>query len=593
MNEIRTLTVDGKTYDCFQDLVARGSIAGLHTRIDHIEAGGVGGTTEYNRVSVRDYGAVGDGDADDRQAIIDAFTAAKSMLPCEVYFPAGTYGISNGIQIEMAYGTGGLLVRGAGRDITQIKYLESYDPRQEGVSWYAIRIWPDGMQKKPKVLPPTENEWLHDISITGLTVYDTDPCAHAIHPDKGDTSKEETHGFDIQFCKRVSVTDCNIITVGDEAIDICSCHDVVVMNNHVVGSPGAGSAGGAISIGDGSKGVVVANNTINGTAEDETLDDGTVITKSNFGIAVESLNTPVADVAITGNTITNVRGSGVHFNTPNDGASITNLSIADNIISNCFKSVVCDGTYPKAGLKITGNIISDCAGNAVDMEDFSDVIFCNNTIRNIHGAYAYRGISGSSTQIICNNLFENIGQAAMYVSGKLEVKDCVFKNIFTENRTNAAAIVKYGGTMTVSGCKLINNKSSKGIQNADAVEHTEIELIDADGKANNGGDALSGTATKRIIGGVFGGRVKISQPNAIVNGLTITSTNIGNHALQIAANGVSVIGCNIDITAKDAINENSGYNGSLIMGNIVNRPITTVGANTVAVNNVDLRNLTA
>ena len=59
--------------------------------------------------------------------------------------------------------------------------------------------------------------------------------------------------------------------VGDEAIDIYSCHDVVVTNNHVVGSPGAGSAGGAISIGDGSKNVVVSGTTINGTAEDETL----------------------------------------------------------------------------------------------------------------------------------------------------------------------------------------------------------------------------------------------------------------------------------------------------------------------------------
>ena len=77
--------------------------------------------TEYNHINVRDYGAVGDGVADDREAIVAAFTAAKSKLPCEVYFPAGTYGISNGITVEMAYGTGGLRVRGAGRDTTTIK----------------------------------------------------------------------------------------------------------------------------------------------------------------------------------------------------------------------------------------------------------------------------------------------------------------------------------------------------------------------------------------------------------------------------------------------------------------------------------------
>ena len=161
--------------------------------------GGEGGgstATEYNRVSVRDYGAVGDGVADDRQAIIDAFTAAKSMLPCEVYFPAGTYGISNGITVDMAYGTGGLLVRGAGRDITTIKYLESYDPNQAGNQWYAIRIWPVGM---PNTKPTAEDDYLHDISYTGLTVYDTDPIAHAWNPAKGDPDQEETHGFDLHF----------------------------------------------------------------------------------------------------------------------------------------------------------------------------------------------------------------------------------------------------------------------------------------------------------------------------------------------------------------------------------------------------------
>ena len=88
-----------------------------------------------NRVNVRDFGAVGDGVADDRQAIVDAFAAALDNLPCEVYFPAGVYGISNGITLNMTYGTGGLAVRGAGRDVTTIKYLEEgYNPDVTGTS---------------------------------------------------------------------------------------------------------------------------------------------------------------------------------------------------------------------------------------------------------------------------------------------------------------------------------------------------------------------------------------------------------------------------------------------------------------------------
>lgn len=593
MNEMKTLTMGGKTYNSFIDQTARDGVSAVNRRIDNLPTGGGGGgSAEYNRVSVRDYGAVGDGVADDRQAIIDAFTAAKSMLPCEVYFPAGTYGISNGITVNMEYGTGGLLVRGAGRDITQIKYLDEYVSDN---GWYAIRIWPVGM---PHTKPTNENDYLHDISYTGLTVYDPDPIGHAINAAKGDSDTEETHGIDLHYCKGVSVTDCQFITVGDEAIDICFCHDVVVMNNRCIGSPAAGSAGGAISIGDGCKGVVVGFNTVNRTAADETLDDGTVLTKANYGITVESLANPVEGVIITGNVVSNIHGGGINFGTPNAGSRITNLSIVGNTIVGCDTAIRGQGTYDREGIRIDKNIISDCSAEAVNIDGVTadkaygirDVAVCGNTFRNIGGSYAVRCLGYTAKYYFADNIFENLQGKAMYLGGDIIIKDCVFDGVCLGTRDDQV-VIDAGSSrhLSVYGCRLVNVLSKAGINGASVVENTHIELTDTNGVVDGACDVLKGTALWRVVNCRLGGRFAIQKDNAIVQGVTITSSNIGANAITIKANGVMVTGCNININAYSSIMENDGYNHNLFANNIINRAITTVGAQTVAVNNIDTR----
>lgn len=588
----------GKTYDNFQDTTAREGVAGLHSRINNLVIEGGGGSVEYNRVSVRDYGAVGDGVTDDRQAIIDAFNAAKLMLPCEVYFPAGTYAFDNGITVEMPYGSGGLRVCGAGRELSILKYSERYSPDVTGNSthWYAIRIWPVGM---PASKPTSEDEWLHDISYMGLTVHDPDPIAHAWHLDKGDPDQEETHGFDLHYCKGASVTDCQFITVGDEAIDICSCYDVVVMNNRIVGSPGAGPGGGAISINDGSNGVVVSGNTINGSAPDEVLDNGTVITKSNNGITLESLSLPVRNVTILGNSILNMHGTGVKMYNTANGTNIENAIVVGNIIAGCDNGVLIhgapkDGTL-KTGLKIHDNLVVDCTNYALEAIGIDELTVSGNTFRNI-GAGIKTNQSNNSTQVIADNLFENVAGQAVYCAGEVVIKNCVFNGIGTADTPPAtlpnAAIEKYGtsSTLTVSGCVMKDVRVAnvkRGIHKADYIEHTDIELVNENGVANAGGDAINGA--KQVIGGRVGGRVYISGDNGTVQGVTIVSTDIGSHAINVNGNGVSVIGCNVNINNYNAIHEGSGKNNNLFANNIVNRDISKVGAQSIAVNNIDTR----
>lgn len=553
----------------------------------------------YHRVNVRDCGAVGDGVTDDRAAILAAFEQAKQMLPCEVYFPAGVYGISNGITVEMAYGTGGLAVRGAGRDVTTIKYLESYDPDQKGNMWYAIRIWPVGM---PDTKPPADDDYLHDISITGLSVFDPDPCAHAWHPSKGDPSKEETHGFDLQYTKRVSVTDCNLLYVGDEAIDICGCHDVIVINNHIEGCPAAGTAGGAISIGDGCKGVVVSGNTVNGSAPDETLDDGTIIKKNNFGIAVESLFLPVTDVTITGNVVTNIQGHGINLGATNTGSGLTNIIISNNVIDGCRIGVDDEGTYPKSGIVICDNIIANTRtdggdyGHAIRFNTgLVDVVVTGNTMKNIAGEFAIRAVEGNSTQVYADNLIDGLDNAVYFGSGDITIKDCVIKNTGRVTRGTTGAIICTSGVLNVANCTLKNIENAKGIVGATSVENTDIALF-KDGAVASGDYIVDYSTTyrlKRVIGCRLNGRLWIKKDYAVVQGVIIESDNIGNNAITVSANGVLVTGCVIVTKANNAISETSGYDCNIFANNICRRSIAKTGAHSVSVNNVDLDDMTA
>lgn len=81
-------------------------------------AGAVGGTVQsklQERVSVKDFGAVGDGVADDTAKIQAAIDAVR-ISGGEIYFPVGTYKITSSLVVDTASYTKGLILRGAGRN---------------------------------------------------------------------------------------------------------------------------------------------------------------------------------------------------------------------------------------------------------------------------------------------------------------------------------------------------------------------------------------------------------------------------------------------------------------------------------------------
>ena len=202
------------------------------------------------------------------------------------------------------------------------------------------------------------------------------------------------------------------------------------------------------------------------------------------------------------------------------------------------------------------------------------------------GAYVH-GVDS----LVEGNVFENIGAEAVYIIKSAAIRACTIKNTGLSETKGNGAISCYGDAVyCVYGCKLTGVRQTKGIFNATEISDTIIEMVDADGNRVTKEMCVDSDRLKRLVNCQMDGYISIKQNNALVQGVTLNCGQQWQPAVKVSANGVVIAGCNINHTySKDAIAEQSGYNHNLFANNIVNRPITTVGAQSVSVNNIDTR----
>ncbi len=522
-------------------------------------------------VNVKDFGAVGDGKTDDRTAIMEAFYFALTeymvdAIPVTVYFPEGQYGLLNGgMYIYLPRGYGNLTVKGDGADKSTIVYLDEWT---NNGSWVALRIL-------PKITPESEDQYLHDITVQDLGIYDTAPEKHAWNKNNGDPATEETHGFNIQYCKRATIKNCKVSNVGDEAIDMSHCIDSVMTDNVVENSPGAGGAGGSISVGDGSKNVRITNNTVTGS----------IAGKINWAIAVEALTETVEDITITGNIIADMKGYGINLGAPN--GIIADVTIDDNSITNCNEGGIrFMGTGQTTNVSITNTQISRTSTAILVDGANKHLTLIDNCTMDTLSSCGVNIISPSCTDtIIRNSTISNSQNRAVYNAGTGTRIDRVrIVGTGLAGGITSGAITQYtsGGSCEVTNTVLLDCRNKRGLQMVQTVKNTLIQQPETSGYTSiQSATLIENCKVNRVIGAVS---------DCTIDGLVLyTEADLGTHAVTLSdRTNCIVTNCKITVPSRYAICEIRATDHNVITNNIAvgGSGFQIIGANTVASGNI-------
>lgn len=528
-------------------------------------------------VNVKDFGAKGDGVTSDRTAIMSAFNYAISnyaskSIPVTVYFPEGRYGLKAcGMYIDMPYGSGNLTVKGDGADKSTIVYLDEW---VNGGSWVALRL-------QLEEEPTSVDDYMHDITIQDMGVYDTDPVKHAWHPDKGDPDKEETHGFNIQYCVRATIKNCKVDSVGDEAIDMSHCIDSEMVDNLVINSPGAGSAGGGISVGDGSKNVLIARNTSIGSID--------ASNKVNWAIAVEALDEHVENIVIEENVIQDINGYGINIGAP--AGTIENVLVQNNIITDCsYGGIRLMGSGQTTNVRMLNNAMT--GGNYgvyLEGSNKDQTLIENCVIENTTNCGIKIDSPSSDDTVVCDSTIRNSQYRAIYNAGSnTKIDHVLIDGVGLGGGISDPAITQYAaaGSCDITNTIMLNCQNKKAIQGARKVVNVLIQQPEISAYVSiSGASLIQNCKVNRMIQ---------AKSGANIDGLVlVTAESVGTHAVTLS----DLTGCTVADSVFVMMNNTSRYAiyeiGDMADFNVFTNNVAVgaqgfkvIGANSINANNM-------
>lgn len=529
-------------------------------------------TDESVVVNVKDFGAVGDGKTDDRAAMLAAFDYAvyhyaSKSIPVTVYFPEGEYGLlRGGMYIKMPFGSGNLTVKGAGADKSTIVYLDEWD---NNGSWVAIRLQ---LAEKPSSV----DDYLHDIVIQDLGVYDTDPAKHAWHVDKGDPDTEETHGFNIQHCVRATIQNCKTVDMGDECFDLSHCIDSRIVENVAIKYRITGKGGGSLSVGDGSKNVVIANNLVFFDTDDTS--------RSHYGLAVEALTEYLEEIYVFNNEFVGLNGWGVDLVAPN--GSMSNVLIQDNVMTDCLAGGVhFSGAGQTNDVRIIRNQMRKVGvGVYVDGGNKDQTLVENCVIDDISDCGIKVGSPSSNDTIVRNTIITNSQGRAAYNAGTNTKLDRLYINgIGLSGGITDGAITQYGpgGDSELSNSVLLNCLTKKGTQCVQRVINVYIEQPEISGYVS--------MQKVSVVKNCYVNRYVQPVSGCTIEGMVLrTEVDLGTYALYLNnMSGCTVKDCVFILPSRQAVYENGMADNNIITNNVTigGNGIKVIGANTVASDN--------
>jgi hypothetical protein len=399
-------------------------------------------------VSVKAYGAVGDGVTDDTAAIQAAVNAEEG-----VFFPTGTYKVSSAINIPAnrllsGEGASSVISYFGGAASQGALYINSGSP-----SAYVDNVTIKDLKILGQVATFGFNEFLHNISVSGARNCLIERCVvegfrgDGIYIGSGDVAGQERHNVN------VTVRDCVIDGVNKDnrnGISVIDCDGLNIDNNYITRCTRS-SMPGAIDIEpDGNvyhviKDISIRNNKI-----------------FDCGGNVASIGVFLPYVAYT--TMPN----GFVF----ENNYIDNPNAPSNLLSGFFFQYGSPFTLPapdpaltdsvaEFGIRIKNNVVKHAAlGRAIVMWNFNDAVIEGNEF--IGGAVSYIGWPNTKffDVTLKNNTFTDVrfgGDYAIsiFTGDRLTFEGNIFKDCGAASGAARGAIEFNTGT--TSYVKLLNN----------------------------------------------------------------------------------------------------------------------------------------
>ncbi len=381
--------------------------------------------------TVRDFGAIGDGQADDTKAFQRAVDSGRG----DVYVPRGTYRLTRTIVVDLdrigpvsiiGSSTARLVMAGSGPVLKLVgTHKGTADP-----STVEENVW------KKQRMP----------SISGLEIVGAAPKACGVEATgtmKATFSqlniRKVLHGVHLTERNRnVIISDCHIYENSGIGIylDHVNLHQINVGNSHV----SYNSGGGIVQRGGDVRNLQVGNCDIEGNMGEKS--------PATANVLIDATGGSIGEIAITGCTIQ-------HTHNAPDSANI-------RIIGEGQPRPYANGELRGGNITITGNILSDVQVN-IHLRKVRGVTIVGNTIWKgyLHDFL----IEGSSSVVIGSNVFDrnpryHYGDGASANRG-LVFRDCndiILSGLQINNvwRKKGGLILERCRHFNISGCMVMN-----------------------------------------------------------------------------------------------------------------------------------------
>ena len=413
-----------------------------------------------DHVSVKDFGAVGDGTTDDTAAIQAALNAASN-----VYFPSGTYSVVsvnlNANQTVHGDGASSIILQAASATPTSLTNGVLYAD-SGSLSTYLEGITIKNIQVKGRVDTLGFSQFLHLISLNGVLNATVENCLITGFRGDGIYIGTSANGGQSRKNKNVKISSCTIDGVNNDnrnGVSVIVGEDIAITDNTFLNCTRSTMPGAIDFEPNGSSAwIVIKNCTVTGNMFDNC--GGNVSTVGFYLAGSNGYTVKPSGITVANNTEINSAGVGTHgffsLRLGSTGANYpVNAVITGNSsqcvktidIGNCANVIVSNNSFSCTSLGYIGFDAAEVQNNIVVPSNVfvgtnasyglvvrgvsSDVVVSSNTFLNLLDAgVLVGGTTGTVTRLsIMNNIFQNItgtGYSVLNGGGTIDGASCVY-----------------------------------------------------------------------------------------------------------------------------------------------------------------------